>query len=163
MKKQIPIRLLNEGTDVWRYVDANLQEDGSYVVCEQEIPEDEEWEFKPGEVVTDDMIGEIIMNSDNTSIVERMNVYLFRQKYGDLMKVLEERSQTKGKGVMVQLENIPDSEYKPLTLEFIIGEEDGLYDDVRRFEEWRETGRDIISQLHGIPAGLLGKEDLNNV
>lgn len=46
---QIYVRLLDEGTDVWRPVAATRLPDGTYILSEiPPIPEDEEWEFRPG-------------------------------------------------------------------------------------------------------------------
>ncbi len=52
MNKRVTIfiKLLDEGVDVWRPVDAENVGGGEYRVVGQ-IPEDEEWEFRPGDVV----------------------------------------------------------------------------------------------------------------
>jgi hypothetical protein len=42
--------LLNEGTDVWRPVEAEVFPDGRYKVLGS-VPDDEEWAFAPGSVV----------------------------------------------------------------------------------------------------------------
>jgi hypothetical protein len=42
--------LLNEGTDVWRPVEATLQAPGTYRV-QGEMDEEEEWAFPPGSLV----------------------------------------------------------------------------------------------------------------
>ena len=49
--KQVYVRLLDEGTDVWRPVAATAQGDGTYVLAEAQISE-EKWEFPPGSRVT---------------------------------------------------------------------------------------------------------------
>jgi hypothetical protein len=46
--KQIYVRLLDEGTDVWRPVAASGQGDGTYLLSETPMPEDEKWEFPAG-------------------------------------------------------------------------------------------------------------------
>lgn len=48
---KIYVELLDEGTCVWRPVAAELQADGSFMISEQEVPEDEQWQFMPGERV----------------------------------------------------------------------------------------------------------------
>lgn len=48
---KIYVELLDEGIPVWRRVDAKPQENGTFLICEQEIPEDEQWKFLPGEIV----------------------------------------------------------------------------------------------------------------
>jgi hypothetical protein len=49
---QIYVRLLNEGVDVWRPVDASrLQGDVYRIGTENQHPEDEEWEFGAGELI----------------------------------------------------------------------------------------------------------------
>jgi hypothetical protein len=50
--KQVYVRLLNEGTDVWRPVAATAQGDGTYLLSERTMSEDEQWEFPPGSRVT---------------------------------------------------------------------------------------------------------------
>ncbi len=52
---KIYIELLDEGTRVWRPVAAELQADGSFLISEQEVPEDEQWQFLPGERVLVEM------------------------------------------------------------------------------------------------------------
>lgn len=47
----IYVALLNERTDVWRPVSADRLNDGAFRVLGP-IPDDEEWEFPPGAVVT---------------------------------------------------------------------------------------------------------------
>jgi hypothetical protein len=42
--------LLNEGTDVWRPVTAELLEDRTYRILGP-MPDDEEWTFAPGSIV----------------------------------------------------------------------------------------------------------------
>lgn len=42
--------LLNEGTDVWRPVSAELLDDGTYQILGP-MPDDEEWTFAPGSIV----------------------------------------------------------------------------------------------------------------
>jgi len=48
---KIYIELLAEGTRMWRPVAAELQADGAFLINEQEVPEDELWQFVPGERV----------------------------------------------------------------------------------------------------------------
>lgn len=49
---QIYVRLLDEGVDVWRPVDAECIGQGRYVITsEAPDPETEVWEFNPGEEV----------------------------------------------------------------------------------------------------------------
>lgn len=48
----IYVRLLDEGTDVWRPVAARPIDGEWFEICaEQSVPEDEQWEFLPGAVV----------------------------------------------------------------------------------------------------------------
>jgi hypothetical protein len=48
---QVYVRLLDEGVDVWRPVDA-VEEDGAYrLVGPAHAPKDEHWEFEIGERV----------------------------------------------------------------------------------------------------------------
>ena len=50
--EEIYIYLLNEGTDVWRPVDAISLGEGIYQIPKDtQVPEDEEWEFLPGATV----------------------------------------------------------------------------------------------------------------
>lgn len=46
--------LLNEGTDVWRPVDAEPLGGGKFRVLGP-VPDDEEWEFEPGSIVACEM------------------------------------------------------------------------------------------------------------
>ncbi|MFP5237117.1 MAG: hypothetical protein ACLGSD_14545 [Acidobacteriota bacterium] len=55
----IYIALLNEGTSVWRPIEAERLADGTYLILGP-MPEDEEWEFKPRERV----IVELLRNAD---------------------------------------------------------------------------------------------------
>lgn len=48
---EIFVELLNEGMQLWRPAIAQRKNDGTYVIWEQEIPEDEQWKFLPGERV----------------------------------------------------------------------------------------------------------------
>lgn len=48
---KIYVELLDEGIPVWRPVDAVQQEGSIFLICEQEIPDDECWKFLPGETV----------------------------------------------------------------------------------------------------------------
>lgn len=47
----IYIELLEEGTRVWRPVEAERQPNDTFLIVEQEVPEDEQWQFLPGERV----------------------------------------------------------------------------------------------------------------
>lgn len=47
----IYLRLLNEGTDVWRLAEAAHIEGDLYRI-EGQIPDHEEWEFAPGTIVS---------------------------------------------------------------------------------------------------------------
>lgn len=52
MTDEIHVYLRNEGTDVWRPVDAISFGDGHYKIPDDVcMPDDEEWEFHPGSVV----------------------------------------------------------------------------------------------------------------
>jgi len=52
MKIRIYVRLLGEGTEVWRPVDARQQSSGVYrIVGTNPDPSDESWEFTTGDVV----------------------------------------------------------------------------------------------------------------
>jgi len=49
---QIYVALLDEGVDVWRPVDAIAKEGGIYqIISENEVPDDEQWEFATGDLV----------------------------------------------------------------------------------------------------------------
>ena len=50
----IYVALLEEGTDCWRPVQAVRVDDNLFRIVEQPIPEDEIWEFRPGETVVCD-------------------------------------------------------------------------------------------------------------
>ena len=45
------VRLLDEGADVWRPVDALRLGETTYQIAEQAVPEDESWSFQPGDIV----------------------------------------------------------------------------------------------------------------
>lgn len=47
----IYVKLLDEGTDVWRPVRAERAGAETYQIIDQEVPEDEVWEFAPGSLV----------------------------------------------------------------------------------------------------------------
>jgi hypothetical protein len=48
----IYVALLDEGTDVWRPVQAQRQGDGSYlIVSSNDAPDDEKWQFPTGSTV----------------------------------------------------------------------------------------------------------------
>jgi hypothetical protein len=54
---QIFVKLLDEGVDVWRPVQAERQVDDAYKIVDQPYNREiEEWEFGPGEVVVCEMI-----------------------------------------------------------------------------------------------------------
>ena len=44
-QQTIYMRLLDEGVDVWRPVQAIEQAPGIFVICEQPVPDDEHWQF----------------------------------------------------------------------------------------------------------------------
>lgn len=46
------VRLLDEGTDVWRPVLARAVGGGLFQIADQSPPDDEAWEFQPGEWVS---------------------------------------------------------------------------------------------------------------
>lgn len=48
---EIYLELHKEGTPVWRPVIAERNEDGTFIISKQDMPEDECWEFEPGDVV----------------------------------------------------------------------------------------------------------------
>jgi hypothetical protein len=48
---EIYVYLLDEGVDCWRPILAHRQLEDTYLIVHQKIPEDEEWEFKPGQIV----------------------------------------------------------------------------------------------------------------
>ncbi len=50
LSETIYVPLLNEGTPVWRPVAAERLRDGTFRIL-TEMPDDEEWAFKPGETV----------------------------------------------------------------------------------------------------------------
>ena len=45
------VRLLDEGTDVWRPVFAKRLSETTYRLSNEPIPEDEVWSFQPGDIV----------------------------------------------------------------------------------------------------------------
>ena len=48
----IYVALLEEGTDVWRPVQAQKQSDGSYIIVSpNDAPDDEKWQFNTGNAV----------------------------------------------------------------------------------------------------------------
>ena len=49
--KVIYVKLLEEGTDVWRPVFAKQKVGNVFTIEPQEVPVDEEWEFSPGDSV----------------------------------------------------------------------------------------------------------------
>ena len=52
MKTTIYVYLENEGVDVWRPVEAWKIDEERYLIPEETpIPEDEEWQFRPGSTV----------------------------------------------------------------------------------------------------------------
>ncbi len=51
MIKNIFIYLLNEGADVWRPVKAEIIDDGKYKILDENSEVDEDWQFKPGDIV----------------------------------------------------------------------------------------------------------------
>jgi hypothetical protein len=48
---EIYVRLLNEGVDVWRPVEAEPLPDGTFRLASSPPPPDEVWEFPPGATV----------------------------------------------------------------------------------------------------------------
>jgi len=52
---KIYVALLDEGTDCWRPVQAVQIRQGVFRIIEQVIPEDELWEFRPGDTVSCDL------------------------------------------------------------------------------------------------------------
>jgi hypothetical protein len=52
MTQEIYVALLNEGTAVWRPVEAIVVGDGLYrIVSKNPNPDDEQWEFTTGDIV----------------------------------------------------------------------------------------------------------------
>ena len=45
------VRLLDEGTDVWRPVQAQRLGETTYQIADQVVPDDEVWSFQPGDIV----------------------------------------------------------------------------------------------------------------
>jgi hypothetical protein len=45
------VRLLEEGTDVWRPVPAHRLSETTYRLADTQVPEDEIWRFHPGDIV----------------------------------------------------------------------------------------------------------------
>lgn len=49
----IYVKLLDEGTLVWRPVNASKNSNGTYTIADSEdVPDEEIWEFSPGQSVT---------------------------------------------------------------------------------------------------------------
>jgi len=52
MRRTIYVGLLDEGTDVWRPVEAEELDNGRFrIISENSSPDDERWEFPQGSVV----------------------------------------------------------------------------------------------------------------
>ena len=47
----VHVRLLDEGTDVWRPVKAERLGETTYRIADGPVPEDEAWSFQPGDIV----------------------------------------------------------------------------------------------------------------
>lgn len=47
----IHVRLLDEGTDVWRPVKAQRLGETTYRLADEPVPVDEVWSFQPGDIV----------------------------------------------------------------------------------------------------------------
>ena len=47
----VHVRLLDEGTDVWRPVGAERMGETTYRLADDAIPADERWSFQPGDIV----------------------------------------------------------------------------------------------------------------
>lgn len=45
------VRLLDEGTDVWRPVQARRLGDTTYQIADDPVPDHEAWSFQPGDIV----------------------------------------------------------------------------------------------------------------
>ena len=45
------VRLLDEGTDVWRPVSARRLGETTYQIADDPVPNDEAWSFQPGDIV----------------------------------------------------------------------------------------------------------------
>ena len=52
------VRLLNEGVDVWRPVQARRLSEATYRLSDTPAPGDEEWTFRPGDVVAGLVLGD---------------------------------------------------------------------------------------------------------
>jgi len=61
----VHVRLLNEGTDVWRPVEATRFSATTFQLSDDPVPEDEEWSFQPGDVV----VAEPRAGSDMTTLI----------------------------------------------------------------------------------------------
>ena len=51
MNRKIYVRILKEGPNVWRSVEADGVSDATYRIKENSVSETESWEFQPGMVV----------------------------------------------------------------------------------------------------------------
>lgn len=71
MKEQIYIYLLNEGTDVWRPVDAELIEENIYKILSKNTDSSEEWQFSTNDIV--ECEDKIFQNGDKGLIAVRMH------------------------------------------------------------------------------------------
>lgn len=47
----IHVRLLGEGVDVWRPVEARQLSESTFKIAAEPVPEDESWSFQPGDIV----------------------------------------------------------------------------------------------------------------
>ena len=47
----IHVRLLGEGVDAWRPVEAERLGETTYRIVDAQVPEDEAWSFQPGDIV----------------------------------------------------------------------------------------------------------------
>lgn len=68
------VRLLDEGTDVWRPVQARRLGETTYQIANEPVPEDEAWSFQPGDIVV------VEQRSDGQSLVAVARVMDFDER-----------------------------------------------------------------------------------
>jgi hypothetical protein len=57
--ENINVRLIDEAISVWRPIQAKKINENRYLILNQEIPEDEIWEYIPGQIVmTENVVSE---------------------------------------------------------------------------------------------------------
>ncbi len=87
MIENIFIYLLNEGVDVWRPVKAEIIDDGKYKILDENSEVDEDWEFKPGDIV---LCKEKIFSDGIKGLVAFKKIMKNSPDYNSLIKLIIE-------------------------------------------------------------------------